>query len=92
MKLAQRCKVRPFNLFLPHGKELSFTNVQDHKLSGRVLRKLPVLAYATYNSAFTQGATPGMEGDKAGTMVETWLDAMEKIVEDKRLERENMGL
>lgn len=61
-------------------------NTQDHRLSGRALRKLPVLAYATHNVAFTQG------GSRIGTPVETWLDAMGKIIDDKRLEREKMEL
>jgi len=65
---------------------------RDHQLSGRALRKLPVLAYATYGGAFSQGVTPGNGGSRPGTQVETWLDAMEKIIDDKRLEREKMEI
>ena len=73
-------------------EEFDLTIIQDNQLSGRALRKLPVLAYATHNVAFTKGVTPGKVGPRAGTPIETWLDAMGKIVDDKRLERENMGL
>ena len=66
--------------------------MQDHRLSGRALRKLPVLAYATYGVAFSQGATPGKGESRSGTPVETWLDAMGKVIDDKGLEREKMEL
>ncbi|KAF9779464.1 P-loop containing nucleoside triphosphate hydrolase protein [Thelephora terrestris] len=65
---------------------------RDQHLSGRALRKLPVLAYATYSGAFSQGVTSGKGGSQPGTPVETWLNAMEKIIDDKRLEREKMEL
>ncbi|KAF9649616.1 AAA-domain-containing protein [Thelephora ganbajun] len=65
---------------------------RDHQLSGRALRKLPVLAYATYGVAFNQGVTPGRGEPRPGTPVEIWLDAMEKVIDDKRLEREKMEL
>lgn len=65
---------------------------RDHQLSGRALRKLPVLAYATSGVAFTQGAVPTKDGSWSGAPVEAWLDAMGKVVDDKRLEREKMEL
>jgi len=65
---------------------------RDHRLSGRGLRKLPVLAYATYGVAFSQGVTPGKGEYRSGTTVETWLDAMGKVIDDKRLEREKIEL
>lgn len=64
--------------------------MQDHKLSGRALRKLPVLAYATYGVTFSQGVAPGKNESRPGTTVELWLDAMEKVIDDKRLEREKI--
>lgn len=91
MKLAQRCRVSVVTFPPPH-LELNFMCTQDHQLSGRALRKLPVLAYATHSVAFTQGVTPGWGGSRTGTPVETWIDAMGKIIDEKRLERENMGL
>jgi hypothetical protein len=66
--------------------------LQEHKLSGRALRKLPVLAYATYGVVFSQGITPGRGESRPGTTVELWLDAMEKVIDDKRLEREKIEL
>jgi len=65
---------------------------RDHQLSGRALRKLPILAYATYGVTFSQGVTPEKGGSRSQTPVETWLDAMGKVIDDKRLEREKMEL
>jgi len=64
----------------------------EHQLSGRALRKLPVLAYATYGVTFSQGVAPGKSESRPGTTVELWLDAMEKVIDDKRLEREKIEL
>jgi len=36
--------------------------------------------------------TPGKGDPQSGATVETWLDAMEKVIDDKRLEREKMEL
>lgn len=91
MELAQKCKVSVC-IFLLHREELSFKDAQDHQLSGRALRKLPVLAYATHSVAFTQNATSENGDSQTGTLVETWLDAMGKIIDGKKSERENMGL
>ena len=66
--------------------------MQDHRLSGRALRKLPVLAYATYGVTFSQGTAPGKGGSQPGTPAETWLEAMGKVIDDKGLEREKMEL
>jgi hypothetical protein len=91
MRLAQRCKVSvTLPTLVPTIKK--WTTMQDHQLSGRALRKLPVLAYATYGVAFSQGVAPKKGESRSGTPVETWLDAMGKVIDDKRLEREKMEL
>jgi hypothetical protein len=76
----------------PTWEYLTSRTAQEHQLSGRALRKLPVLAYATYGVAFSQQVTPGKGDPQSGATVETWLDAMEKVIDDKRLEREKMEL
>ncbi|KAH9853738.1 P-loop containing nucleoside triphosphate hydrolase protein [Lenzites betulinus] len=88
LKLAQKCR--------------------DQGMSGRSLRRLPVLAHARYigtlpaSSPHTvakisgvgpkKGIAPGghnMHG--RGAAVETWLDAMERVVESQATERSRIG-
>ncbi|KAH9999412.1 thyroid receptor-interacting protein 13 [Russula vinacea] len=60
---------------------------RDQKMSGRSLRRLPVLAHARYINSAAQKTVndprasnaPGPSG--LGTQVEVWLNAMEKVVE-----------
>ncbi len=68
-------------------------------MSGRSLRRLPVLAHARYigtmaplGSLYTAGTT-GARGKLGGfsstaTDVSVWLDAMENVVQKQALERE----
>jgi len=51
-----------------------------------------VLAYATYGVTYSQGVAPGGSESRPGTTVELWLDAMEKVIDDKKLEREKIEL
>ncbi|KAI0663067.1 P-loop containing nucleoside triphosphate hydrolase protein [Cubamyces menziesii] len=79
LKLAQKCR--------------------DQEMSGRSLRRLPVLAHARYIgtlpsalprvSVRPNGPTKssGYEPRSAGAAVETWLDAMERVVESQATER-----
>lgn len=93
MKLAQRCRVIiPFPVSLSTTVSTALRTPQDHQLSGRALRKLPILAYATSGVAFAQGVAPTKDGSRSGAPIEAWLDAMGKVVDDKRLEREKMEL
>lgn len=92
MELSQRCRVSAIFSQLTVEKGLTSRTTQDHQLSGRALRKLPVLAYAMYGVVFNQGATPRKGEFRSGTPVETWLDAMEMVIDDKGLEREKMEL
>jgi hypothetical protein len=50
-------------------------------MSGRTLRRLPVLAHARYISL---GAVPDAGGGKA-TKLKTWIKAMEAVVKDENL-------
>lgn len=45
-----------------------------------------------YGVAFSQGVTPGKGESQPGTTVELWLDAMEKVIDEKRLEHEKIEL
>lgn len=66
-------------------------------MSGRSLRRLPVLAHARYIgtlSAFTPHTAVRPNGVSKqpltfgrGTAVETWLDAMERVVQAQATER-----
>ncbi|KAH9894292.1 P-loop containing nucleoside triphosphate hydrolase protein [Cubamyces lactineus] len=79
LKLAQKCR--------------------DQEMSGRSLRRLPVLAHARYIgtlpsalprvSARPNGISKsnGQEPRGGGAAVETWLDAMERVVESQATER-----
>ena len=68
-------------------------------MSGRSLRRLPVLAHARYigtlpsalarASARPNGPTKSSDYEPrgGGAAVETWLDAMERVVESQATER-----
>lgn len=77
-------------------------------MSGRSLRRLPVLAHARYigtlpaSSPHTvakisgvgpkKGIAPGGHSVQGrGAAVETWLDAMERVVESQATERSRFG-
>ncbi len=69
-------------------------------MSGRSLRRLPVLAHARFIGtlpAAAPRATPRANGVKApappqvtGATVETWLDAMERVVQTQATERSRL--
>ncbi|TFK56080.1 P-loop containing nucleoside triphosphate hydrolase protein [Heliocybe sulcata] len=77
LKLAQRCR--------------------EQGMSGRALRRLPVLAHARYIGIGIGISTAGLSAPNGvngnakknggGTDVETWLDAMEKVVDTHALEK-----
>ena len=50
-------------------------------MSGRTLRRLPVLAHARYISI--NHMPDGSSGGAGGTKMTTWLSAMEKVVRDE---------
>ena len=62
-------------------------------MSGRALRRLPVLALARYigvgNMGVAYGASQALDG-RAGTPVEVWLDGMEKAVKDQGMQQEKL--
>ena len=70
---------------------------QDQQMSGRSLRRLPVLAHARYIGtlpAAAPSALPRVNGVKtstprqgSGAAVETWLEAMERVVQSQATER-----
>ncbi|KAI0771888.1 P-loop containing nucleoside triphosphate hydrolase protein [Trametes elegans] len=84
LKLAQKCR--------------------DQQMSGRSLRRLPVLAHARYIgtlpsaiphasagvNGLTKRSTPPGQGPNRGAAVETWLGAMERVVENQGLERKRL--
>lgn len=76
-------------------------------MSGRSLRRLPVLAHARYIGSLPTGApritpkvsglpktgaAPGGQGShSAGAGIETLLDAMERVVESQATERSRLA-
>ncbi|RDX53164.1 P-loop containing nucleoside triphosphate hydrolase protein [Lentinus brumalis] len=73
---------------------------REQEMSGRSLRRLPVLAHARFIGtlpAAAPRATPRANGVKApappqvtGATVETWLDAMERVVQTQATERSRL--
>ena len=61
-------------------------------MSGRPLRRLPVLAHARYIGSMSM-QVPLLfghklaNGGKAGTTIDKWLDAMERVVENQKEQR-----
>ncbi|KAM5535663.1 hypothetical protein V8D89_010650 [Ganoderma adspersum] len=70
---------------------------RDQEMSGRSLRRLPVLAHARYigtlpavtprTAARPNGVSKQPLTSGRGTTVETWLDAMERVVQAQATER-----
>ncbi|KAI0721851.1 P-loop containing nucleoside triphosphate hydrolase protein [Cerioporus squamosus] len=73
---------------------------RDQEMSGRSLRRLPVLAHARYIGTLPAGApratarANGVKPNKTSTLpqvpsaaVETWLDAVERVVQSQATER-----
>ncbi|KAI0650044.1 P-loop containing nucleoside triphosphate hydrolase protein [Trametes meyenii] len=75
---------------------------RDQEMSGRSLRRLPVLAHARYIGtlptaaprivAKVNGVSKASSGHErgAGAAVEVWLDAMERVVESQATERSRL--
>ncbi|KAI9001223.1 P-loop containing nucleoside triphosphate hydrolase protein [Trametes punicea] len=78
---------------------------RDQSMSGRSLRRLPVLAHARYigalpstaprvtakvNGVSKKGTPSGQSSSGGGAAVETWLDAMERVVDDQATERSRL--
>lgn len=76
-------------------------------MSGRSLRRLPVLAHARYIgtlpmlAARTPASTRGIAGKAKGksaateggvpsTQIEVWLDAIERVIETQRAEKDRL--
>jgi hypothetical protein len=55
-------------------------------MSGRTLRRLPVLAYARYIA--TQVAVLGDDEERPAFPIEEWLTAIEQVVKDEAVQRE----
>ncbi|KAJ3778370.1 P-loop containing nucleoside triphosphate hydrolase protein [Lentinula raphanica] len=79
------------------------TQCRAQKMSGRALRRLPVLALARYIGAGTHissesaesksrygGSTKGSIGTSSSADVDTWLAGMESVVADQGKQRENL--
>lgn len=71
-------------------------------MSGRSLRRLPVLAQARHMGMLAMlppktGSLRGVNGQASAkakhptTQVETWLDAMERVVDAQAVERERLA-
>lgn len=91
-----------------HDRALYLTTCpQDQGMSGRSLRRLPVLAHARYIGSLPTGApritpkasglpktatVPGSQSSHGGGAgIETWLDAMERVVESQATERSRLA-
>lgn len=58
-------------------------------MSGRALRRLPVLALARY-IGIGQISLINPDGRNTGANVEIWLQGMERVVQEKALELEKL--
>ncbi|TFK76114.1 AAA-domain-containing protein [Pluteus cervinus] len=74
------------------------TQCKTRNLSGRALRRLPVLAFARYLSighVIAPSSTPRTPGapysHNSATPVEVWLNGMEKVINEQVKELENMN-
>lgn len=66
-------------------------------MSGRSLRRLPVLAHARYMGSLSMLGSPSVtdlsrygKDNSSGTDVAVWLDAIERVVESQATERERL--
>jgi hypothetical protein len=63
-------------------------------MSGRTLRRLPVLAHARYVGQACADPIDyddeSEDGDGHGTAVEVWIEAMERVVKDEGLQMEKL--
>ncbi len=63
--------------------------LQAHSMSGRALRRLPVLALARY-IGIGQISSSNPDGRNTGADVEIWLQGMETVVQEKVIELEKL--
>lgn len=102
LALAQKCRVRPSSSW-QRSRPFANSRPQNQGMSGRSLRRLPVLAHARYigtlpmparATAQINGAAKvkrnglASENRGAGSDVEVWLDAMERVIDSQASERE----
>lgn len=60
-------------------------------MSGRALRRLPVLALARYIGVGSLTVpNPGEEGTRTSADVDLWLDGMERVVADLAKEKDHL--
>ena len=88
VRLAKRCYVssaRSANSNATSGTA-SRADAQECQLAGRFLRRLPVLAHARYI------APKQVPGGTHRRSLRTWVDAMERLVEDEQSSRERIKM
>jgi len=61
--------------------------IQEYKLSGRVLRRMPMMAHTRFIGRQRKSTTDSNTVHRP----EKWLDAMEKFVEVEQQDREKIG-
>lgn len=101
LSLSQKCRVR-YDFRLSTIISLILFS-QSQKMSGRSLRRLPVLAHAQYIGAMVfrppikaqingknSGTVDNSRKHVAGTDVSVWLDAMDKVVEGMSTQRSRL--
>jgi hypothetical protein len=78
-RLAYRCHVRAIPV------PAYYADTQEYKLSGRVLRRMPMMAHTRYIGRQRKNASSSTHRP------ERWLDAMEKFVEAEQQDRRKVG-
>ncbi|KIL68303.1 hypothetical protein M378DRAFT_22384 [Amanita muscaria Koide BX008] len=66
------------------------TQCKAHSMSGRALRRLPVLALAHYVSIGSYASASVQDRGQLTAEVEVWLQGMEKVVQEKMRELEKL--
>jgi len=62
-------------------------------MSGRALRRLPVLALARYigvGNIMSTGMSNGQSDDSARADVDAWLDGMDRVVDEQAKQHEKL--
>ena len=94
LSLSEKCRVSKHPLAEDSGTKFS-SMLQMQEMSGRSLRRLPVLAHARYIGtmpAVRPRRAEGVNGkaQTSATDVEVWLEAMEKVVDAQGIERSRL--
>lgn len=65
---------------------------QAQQLSGRALRRLPVLALARYIGigVSTSSTTSNLNNSRFQTNIRLWLEAMEKVLDDRAADHKKL--